>query len=570
MRYRIDLNVYRYSKEKHKYDRNGELFLSSKNQYLIKTKQLLSDMGLIPVTKKRIFTIGKPVTDQYGFVITPAKKRTVYLPTDVYTWCRSDYIYLKIIDPKKLSWNTVIRSLCIKKNTKAMFLDYYAVKKGKTPTKFSRILAVPIEDIDDIYGFAHEMNNKFNKNLGFLKSIQYPFGGCVNIRDVFTNELLELEDVFNYVKEAKRVDLVKKLAHIHDPNDTIIHRVGGESSWIEPEKIVIKPNDMWFIGTEYEKRITDRDHEVMFLNQIYSYGYSYRKDLIVDKPQDLKDKLLKFFPVFIRERTEHYTSTYPNIGREALFDMIEKDGLVFVKHFLLKIPFKPGYNYVITQACFWCFNHQKRYLNLKPIALKSNQHRLNNADRLLAAMLINHVFEETNPYVKESSKKQYKRFLLEYILEVIGKLHYEYESGTAKTFDRDKYKAYEHLLNKHISGVFFSDKEFNLLVDKLKDEDKTFTLRPRVILKYTILKSMGFKIGSSYSPKKCGKIISFTKTGSITCSLYKLFSLCNKENYFKILYICLKKYLDENEQIDETTASDIRELIKSLDDPPDS
>lgn len=81
---------------------------------------------------------------------------------------------------------------------------------------------------------------------------------------------------------------------------------------------------------------------------------------------------------------------------------------------------------------------------------------------------------------------------------------------------------------------------------------------------------MGFKIGSSYSPKKCGKIISFTKTGSITCSLYKLFSLCNKENYFKILYICLKKYLDENGQIDEISASDIQELIKSLDDPPDS
>lgn len=617
---KIDINLYSYKNNKGLIvsNKSGKIFpagylnpedlkknpdfdklLPTRKQYDKDIKMILYHMGYKNITVKSKKLVREAVIPSGCFGEEEAKKMipgyyTFNKPTGIVEYRGSKYIYLKILDERKLSWNTVLRQLHIKKYNKPFFIQRYHISdtilrinvygeclgykdefNSYSAYKYDRILAIPIKNYlnsIDIYNIREKINKLLHGNVVVSRiggKARFPFSFDTHIVDAFTNKTMSLMDVYNAVFDHKEVDIldtVNKLNIIEEK--PVIYRTHykeySTDEYIVHNKNQEENNDLFITEDEKTKQIRR-------INNVY---YRINKKYIIkveDSDKVAKDKLIKLVSslLFYFKHSDNDEYKDFKIIRKDILKVISD--LIFsnnihneenIKHF--NKVFK---RYTYYNIFNYCYNNSKD-LSLKVDRHISNLNRLTTSENILIDILANAVADKTNIYSKETSKKQYIKFVNRFVKEVYGKIKYEI-SVHNKCFDHYKYHTYETFLTKHINGIFISDKEFKLIVDSLKDEDKEFNLNPPVWLKYTILNSLGLKIDKHYYKGIHGKTICFSYNESVQQFLYK-FILLSLNNNINFINIYRKKNPQEFENLEIKIKLADKKDVKSKDPPPEN
>lgn len=566
----IEANLYNYDKAKGyiPLDKNNIPLFNTKKDYRLCINGLLDLMGLENVTQQcfvKHFVNANPndPLNAYGLGEKVRKDIKYNKNTNKVKWLNKNYIFLKIEDESKLTWYNVMRTLKVKKIHKPFFITNYNLNKTNY-TRFVKfkLLAVPVSNLDsDI--LIHKLTYLFKNNVKVLSEFTYPFNFNMAITDAFSNELLTLEKVIDYAQNHQSINIMNVVDNI-STHKSIFFRNSPCYENNKEEWIYVEDDINWGLDwgdpkiVEWYKTLDPKLIEER--NKLSSLKFRYKKSWIINSRDEFKDKLYTIIPNLINRRYSNLDlSSSQNISREQCW--------LIIKWYLVKFSHNRTYwdlnnnarsqlNAILNQFNYvydWCLNNQKD-LSLKQQRHISNANKLTNVESMHIDMFItNKVFNLTNPYKKESCQKNYKLFLSRFIKEVFGKIKFESDLNN-KDYNHNKWIKFENKLDKHISQVHISNKEFNLIIDELKLVYEDFNITPSSNLKYKILKAIGLEIDEEYDFELYGKSIVNSKS-YLKNILNKLVDNLSYKlsNNFIIIYV--KKL---SEMIEEVVSNSIK------------
>ena len=563
----LKVNLYNYNKKK------GYIPLDNKGQPLFKNKKdykdcinaTLSLWGLENISKRcsiehYVYTNPNDPLNQYGLGSRNRKDIKYSKNTNKVKWTQSNYIFISINDESKLTWQNVFRTLKVKKIHKPMFINHYNLYKNSPKYIKSKLLAIPVSNYLDVEFIKSKLTNIFKNNVQIISEFTYPFDFSMAITNAFTNELLTLHQVMDNIQNHRALDIMHILKEYESSKSIFYRNTQCYKNKNDEEWIYVNDDVNWNVDwadPNFVKWYNDKsDNDPKLIeerNEVSNFSFRYKKSWIINDYSEFKEKLYIIIPNLLnssnidkskcisysREQCWLIIKTHL-VGYGSNHDKSYWDLTIGQRERVDAILNK--YNYIYE----WCFNNQKN-LSLKQLRHISNIDRLSNHESMMIDMFITEkVFQEINPYKTENKSKQFKLFLSTFIKEVYGKIKFEQEIHN-KDYNHNKHIKFNPILDKHVKQLHISNKEFNLIVDELKANNKGFNITPSSNLKYKILKSMGLEINNEYDFELYGKTVIINKDNSnvdyLKNILYKLVDKLsyNLSNNFIIIYV--KKFL---------------------------
>lgn len=490
---------------------NNPLFKSKKayQEYIDKT--LLPEMGLTNRKEKYWVRHSKKVPElvQINYdgseSVLSTKPKNIYRPVElnsgVQTWNMEHYIYLKC-NLSKISLNTILKDFRVKKNSKAFVINYRNfVNKNSKPTN-KTILAFPIIEGISLMNLKSNIIPKYKGAVEFCWDIPNIFTTNTEIRTIPDNRLLQLYELYDYVKARKEVNLYNCIK----TKQTIFNR-------------------------EYDQK------EGNWLTGLYNC--KYKPEWVMKEFTSIKDVVniaLKSFPVLMNQFDKWI---YPDTGleeldkvtylrtRKQIVNIFATNICQFDKEYFTK-----ELKNAVSQVFHYCYNNrQPLCVNQKFI---SNQNLLKPIEKINIKTFILpkslDLLKDT--YKRQDYQKQFNFMIEQLAYEVIGQMHYD-EENQNKTFNSEENQLE---LSEHIKHTVISDKWFNLFIANLRDNYKWFTIKPNANIKYKLLKALTLTIDEEF--------IKGVTCKTITSSIKSFFNVI-KDNVKEVINILSNYRLDK-------------------------
>lgn len=560
---KIVLNLYSYNKKKGYLpkDSNNNILYKNKKNYITDLRFTYYYLGLEPIYETKLKKIQYTEPDykqyneyaEYWAKLGIGNDKVKYLKYDKFDKClvkNEKFVYLYIRDESKLSWNTVLRYLKVKKNTGAFFVEGGKVAKHLIHNNI-KVLALPCKNI---IKNKDKIANYFHNNLAFIDVIN-PFKFNVNCFTI-DGKLLYLNDIIELVKNVKPVDL-DKLTPLKERK--IVYRKG---EFFEKEQFMVHNREDIPISKYEEFTKNHGFDKIQFIEKGSWAVYEYKESWYIHNLEEYHKKIYQITPNLIRTLKDKYNkfelkevifSIILNMCKDN-FDLCENDIDI---DFLYKI---------YSKAYEFCLHNQK------DLSLKNDRH-ISNIKYLSALQLLYidmYIMPKSLatfcPYKLDKNIKQWQKIAPMIAKEILGKTAYD-KIKNNKTYN-SRWSKFSNKLDKHINNSFISDKEFNLIIDEIKANNPDITITPNANIKYEFMKSLGLTIDEeTYDFELCGKTIvnALEMLNSILLKNLSLIKSLIKDRFYIIIYV--KKINEYLTDLCNTLEKNIKLSHKT--DPPD-